>query len=131
MTNELIGNLIGWSIAGVLGLWWLGWLFTRGMAARRKDVARRTGEVSGLTLEDREENRAAFIADLSKPGAGLPGSSMRTAGACATLGAVLVGAGVVVSLVEEGSTGALSGLLLCVGLGLFLLGGAVAIGGGK
>ena len=131
MTNETIGNLIGWSIAGVLGLWWLGWLFTRGMAARRKDVARRTGEVSGLTLEDREENRAQFIADLSKPGAALPGSSMHTASACATLGAVLVGAGVVVSLFQEGSTGTLSGLLLCVGLVLLLLAGAVAIGGGK
>lgn len=130
MNDITTGNWIGWGIIGVLGLWWLGWLFTRGAAASRKDRALKTGDASNLTLQDREENREAFFQALAKPAPATVGSSLHTAKACVTLGVVLVGAGMAMSLFMDGGT-SVSSLLLCVGLLLVMLAGAVAIGGGK
>jgi len=130
MNDIPTNHLVGWGILAFFGVWWLGWLFTRGMAASRKDHAIKTGDASGLTLEDREENRAAFVRELSRPAPPKAGSSMETAKACATLGVVITGAGMALSLFTDWGT-SVSSLLLCVGLLLVLLGGAVALGGGK
>ena len=130
MTNLHSGEWAGFGILAFLGVWWLGWLFTRGMAASRKDHALKTGDASGLTLNDKEENRAAFIADMSKPGAAVPGSSMHTAKACATLGVTLVAVGMGIGMFTDGGR-SIASFAICAGLLLAMLGGAVAIGGGK
>jgi hypothetical protein len=124
------GDMIGWCVIAVFGLWWLGWLFTRGASAARKDRAIRTGDASGLTIEDKAENRQAFIQELAKPGPATPGSSIHGTKACATLGAVLIGIGMVVGIFEAG-TSTFSSMPICGGLLLLFLSGALALGGGK
>lgn len=124
------GEWAGFGILGILGVWWLGWLFTRGMAASRKDHAIKTGDASGLTIQDKEENRAAFVRELSKPADPKAGSPMATAKACATLGVTLVGIGMGVGMFTDGGR-SIASLAICAGLLLAMLGGAVALGGSK
>lgn len=130
MTNLHSGEWAGFGILAFLGVWWLGWLFTRGMAASRKARAIKTGDASGLTLEDREENVRDFVREISKPAPPAPGSSLATAKACATLGVTLVGIGMLIGMFTDGGR-SIASLALCAGLLLAMLGGAVAIGGGK
>lgn len=133
MNNIPTGHLIGWGVMAFFGIWWLGWLFTRGMAAARKAKALRTEDpaeaAAGLTIGDKEENRADFIRELSKPSPPAPGSPMETAQACATLGVTLAGSGMAWTVLF--SSHPIASVAMIAGLVLFLLGGAVAIGSGK
>lgn len=118
------GELIGWGVVAALFLWWLGWLFTRGMSQARKARALRTGDPAELTPDDRAENVKDFQAGLQQP------KEMSPASAFGLLGVVLLVLGLAGVLVSKTPT-TISSVAIWIGVILLAIGGAVAFGHGS